>query len=419
MDHSTRRDEPSTNRRLVQLDVLRGLAVVMILLNHRPRLPGGPLGVLDPLIDSVGKIYWTGVDLFFVLSGYLVGGLLIAEMRKTGGIDLKRFWIRRGLKIWPSYYLYLVVLSVLTACFYVDASYPGAQWIGLKINFRKLLYVQNYFATASPPAVPQSLGGHTWTLAVEEHFYVLLPLVLVASRRYWRVVLPAASIGLLLGCLAIRLRSYHAPMDWIRDYAVTHKRIDSLFFGALLAYASQTRPGFAGAVVRWRLPLGAIGVLLVSPMVFVELGDPFVKTFGYTMLALGYGCILLSIVATPLGEGGLGRALDSRPARALAWIGVWSYSIYLWHMDLVPLFGDLGARQGGRWIGLWDLGFIAASIGLGVVMGRLVERPALAWRERHYPSRSPAPLPSIVPGPSPRDEFAEPPAVVGLVPEPE
>jgi len=395
----------STHRRLLQLDVLRGIAVVLVLLNHRPHLGDGPPpGLLDPWLRLPSGLYWTGVDLFFVLSGYLVGGILIAEMRATGRIDLKRFWIRRGLKIWPSYYLYLVVLSVLTALFYVDTSYPGAQWTGVWINLKKLFYVQNYFTAERPGPVPHMLGGHTWTLAVEEHFYLLLPLLLAFSGRYWRKALPAVALGLLVICLAFRLRNFNTPMNWVWDYQVTHKRIDSLFFGAFLAYLSQTRPWFSQAVARFRLPLLAAGLLLISPMLFQPLGTPFVKTFGFLMLALGYGCILLAFVSTPLGEGVFGRALDSAVARGLAWVGFWSYSIYLWHMDLEYLFQALTTRAGGRWFDLWVLAYLAASIGLGVFMGRLVEGPALAWRDRHFPSRSPAPPLSLAPEPGRRPE---------------
>ena len=198
-------------------------------------------------MQPFSKSFWTGVDLFFVLSGYLVGGLLIAEMRKSGRIDLKRFWIRRGFKIWPSYYLYIAVLSILTALFYVDHAVPGAQRIGLMINSIKLVYLQNYFTTFKPPYLVHPLGTHVWSLAVEKHFYILLPLLLVISARFWRVILPAATFVLLVACLGFRLTTYDKPMDWTWHYAATHVRIDSLFFGAFLAFLSHEHP----ATIRW------------------------------------------------------------------------------------------------------------------------------------------------------------------------
>lgn len=118
-----------TPGRLIQLDVLRGIAIALVLFEHRPNTPKGPPGWIDGLIAPISAALWTGVDLFFVLSGYLVGGLLISEMAKSGRIDLKRFWIRRGFKIWPSYYLYLAVLAIVTALFYVNHSVPvPSEW---------------------------------------------------------------------------------------------------------------------------------------------------------------------------------------------------------------------------------------------------------------------------------------------------
>jgi peptidoglycan/LPS O-acetylase OafA/YrhL len=128
-------------------------------------------------------------------------------------------------------------------------------------------------------------------------------------------------------------------------------------------------------------------------MCFLNLGSsPFVPTFGYTCLALGYGCLLLAFVTIEPGEGRLGRAMGSRPAGVLAWVGLWSYSIYLWHVELSVLVGALAGRAGsGVPRDVWVAMYLAASVGLGVVMGRLIERPFLALRDRLFPSRTGAP----------------------------
>jgi len=319
----------------------------MVLLNHRPHQSFSESSPLRPLVMLFNPGYWSGVDLFFVLSGYLVGGLLIAELRTRGRIDLQRFWVRRGLKIWPSYYLYLAFLAVVTALFYVDHSIPGGQLAAIKLNIKKLIYLQNYASPSQPPAVPGTPGSHTWTLAVEEHFYLLLPLLLVLSGRFWKAAVPVVSLGLLVGCLAVRMQSYDKPMNWVWDYQVTHKRIDSLFFGVLLVFLAQTRSGFLPAINRLRLPLGVLGVLLVAPMFVLPLGSPFVKTIGYLMLSLGYGCILLTFVTTEPGKGVFGRLMTTRAARLVAWVGFWSYSIYLWHMEITHLINALADRMPG------------------------------------------------------------------------
>ena len=393
-----------TPGRLIQLDVLRGIAIGLVLLEHRPNTPKGPPGWIDGLIAPISAALWTGVDLFFVLSGYLVGGLLISELRKSGRIDLKRFWIRRGFKIWPSYYLYLAVLAIVTALFYVNHSVPGAQRMGLLINAIKLFYLQNYFPFNRPPYVEQVLGTHTWSLAVEEHFYIILPLLLVVSARWWRVTLPAAAFVLLVVCLGLRLRNFHKPMDWVYHYAPTHIRIDSLFFGAFLSYLSHEHPAAIRWVARRRVLVGVVGLMLVLPMCVFALSTPFVKTFGFTLLALGYGCLLLVFVTTEVGEGVAGRLLASRAARALAWIGVWSYSIYLWHNEIRHLVGYLSFRWQSPpsvatgsasttvlgaipWRDAWVVLYLAVSLSLAVFMGWLIGTADAR------DARSPLPLP--------------------------
>jgi peptidoglycan/LPS O-acetylase OafA/YrhL len=386
--------------RLIQLDVLRGIAILLVLLNHWPKFPGSDLGWLRDLSLPLSAGFWSGVDLFFVLSGFLIGGILISEKRATGAIDIKRFWIRRGFKIWPSYYIYVAVLAVLTALFYVDHSIPGAQLAGLKVNAVKLFYVQNYFHSTKLPYVPVPLGNHTWSLAVEEHFYILLPLVLLALERIRRVSFPMVTAAMMIGCLSLRLLHYNRPMDWTWDYKVTHVRLDSLFVGVFLAYLSYEHTSVFRWCSRHRMLLGAVGLAFILPMSMIRLGDgPFVRTIGYTFLAVGYSCLLIVFVTTEPGEGPLGRAMDSSAGRAVAWVGFWSYSIYLWHIELVNLIEYLAAKQFASssistslwpkfpWNDLWFLTYLTATIVLGALIGHLIERPILVLRDRIYPSR--------------------------------
>lgn len=383
---------PRSTPRVMQLDILRGIAVLMVLINHKPHYPATDGFWLDDLLLPFSRALWTGVDLFFVLSGYLVGGLLIAELRKSGRIDLKRFWVRRGLKIWPTYYLYLAFLVVVTAVFYVDHSRPGWLRAAFLVQSVKAVYIQNYFQPTLAPTVLNIPGTHTWTLAVEEHFYFILPLVLVALSKRWRTALPIVTLVVFVGCLALRLRHYHWPMDWRWDYQATHIRIDSLFFGVFLAYLSHEHPNVLRWVARRRGFVLASGLLLILPMLVFPLGDPFVKTFGYSCLSLGYGCVLLAVITTEPGVGALGRLVGSRASNALAWVGLWSYSIYIWHVDLMSLFTDLAARWGTVWTFPWRYSYCAvyvvASVALGALLGHLVEKPALVWRDRLFPSRA-------------------------------
>ena len=380
---------PHAGVRMIQLDVLRGIAIIMVLLRHA-LVPWSKAGVFRYPMLFVWHIGWTGVDLFFVLSGFLIGGLLFREIQKTGKLDVKRFFIRRGLKIWPPYFLLLALLFVEQA--HEQNSFRGAL-VTLLPNFTHL---QNYFNT--------SLRGHTWSLAVEEHFYLALPIFLILLTRRWKNVnalsaMPRIAIVIVIACTAARFIS-----NWNRPFTVethqypTHLRIDGLFFGVLLAYFYHMKPALLAKVGHHKWLLMLIGIALVAPMGIFEIAQHrWVWTIGFTMLYVGYGCILLACVYTAPGDGPLGAIIFSLPAKLLAWIGVFSYSIYLWQ-------ADLGLIPEHKWIMphllqhpisvYWALStgtYLALTILTGAAMSKLVEMPVLAFRDRFFPPHIPIP----------------------------
>ena len=158
------------SKRNLQLDFLRGVAILLVFGRHLElSRPSGAVGVLAEIWFRIG---WLGVDLFFVLSGFLIGGLLISEFEKHGKIDVPRFLGRRGLKIYPLYFIflaYLLLMPTLKTLLHRGDAWGtfSEHWSGVWPN---LLFLQNY--------VGHSSAGHLWTLAVEEHFYLLLPFVL-------------------------------------------------------------------------------------------------------------------------------------------------------------------------------------------------------------------------------------------------
>jgi peptidoglycan/LPS O-acetylase OafA/YrhL len=171
--------------RVQQLDVLRGVAVLLVLVHHSP---GGEGALL--------KAGWTGVDLFFVLSGFLVSGLLFKEHLRSGRIRPGRFYLRRGLKIYPNFYVMLAVTSAALALGHIAVE----PWNVV----HEAVFLQNY--------LPAAWWGreHAWSLAIEEHFYFLLPPVLILLLRWgafrrapvrWAAVLAAA-----LGTAALAVR---------------------------------------------------------------------------------------------------------------------------------------------------------------------------------------------------------------------
>jgi peptidoglycan/LPS O-acetylase OafA/YrhL len=271
----------------------------------------------------IGKVGWVGVDLFFVLSGFLISGLLFKEWDRCGTLNLRRFWLRRGFKIWPAYFAAFGAAMLLRSAQLWHQQGAGAALDHWRRYWPNVLLVQNYF--------PESRHWYyTWSVAVEEHFYLALPLVLLAlaavARRGRRGAgtspfphLPLAGLFVLVACLAMRLAVVARGAEWTDLHFATHLRADSLFFGVLLGYAHQYHR------------------------------DRFVRAcrqYSYTIY-LAHGAMQM----TP----GYGHAL-------------------LWADDV----GGLWARR---------VVFVAGALAGGVLLGWVVERPALRLRDRLIPAR--------------------------------
>ena len=368
-------------QRRIELDFLRGVAILLVLGRHS-RLDNQHAGCFSPFAVLWERFGWTGVDAFFVLSGFLIGGLLFQEIQQTEGLDVRRFLLRRIFKIWPAYY-FLFAYVLAEKLFRYHAGLEGA-----KALIPNLLHIQNY-------VVMEPLRGQTWSLAVEEHFYLVLPLLLwfLLRRRQNVHLLPV--IALLVGGFCLGLRCYnvaHFPFDVFRDLFATHTRIDSLLWGVLLAYCYVLRPEWLAIARRHPLAVFIVGVCFISPMLVINVEKPFVLTLGFTLLYLGYGCILLALMHIPPQSIVFGW-LKSGPVKALAWVGAASYSIYLWHIDAGQLFiADhanwfRSASPALSWLMAITV-YLTMSISVGWIMGKLIEQPALKLRERVVPSRA-------------------------------
>jgi peptidoglycan/LPS O-acetylase OafA/YrhL len=369
------------------LDVLRAVAVLLVIVAHTKGPRAREPDVVEFAWQIVQRGGWSGVDLFFVLSGFLVGGLLLVEQREHGRLRIGRFLVRRGLRIYPAFYVY-VAFTIAAALFF-------GKKVPLERVLAECLFVQNYWRGV--------WWGHTWSLAVEEHFYVLLPLLLVAltafNARRGRPPfsgLVAVFVFVAIGCLALRVQGAFTTKYWHRaDVYPTHLRIDSLLFGVVLAWAWHVH----GDVVRPLLAkhgrvLALLGALLVLPIFFVPIQAPWVHSFGFTLLSLGYGAIVLGLVAawTP----------QARAWRLLAMIGRHSYSIYLWHRVVVVL----GRGTWQKWLGHRPSFLVEVAVTttgaiiLGIVMSKLIELPALRLRDRWFPSPARTPPPADASSPA-------------------
>ena len=266
-------------------------------------------------------------------------------------------------------------------------SFAGSGWALLP----NLLHVQNYFS---------SPREHTWSLAVEEHFYLALPLLLflLTSRQTSKFTfipaLPFIAISLFILCAVFRLYASSHPQPYNPHFA-THLRMDSLFFGVTLAYFYHFKPHkleFA-ALHRGKLLCLGTALLLPYPLLIIN-RNTLLGTIGFAMLYVGYGCYLLALIHTQVGSGWLGRWLNSRVARAIAFIGYFSYPMYLWHIDSTrPVAGLLksGALAGLplelRWLCAFVI-YVLVALAVAVPVGVLLDKPSLALRDRLFPAKT-------------------------------
>jgi peptidoglycan/LPS O-acetylase OafA/YrhL len=320
-------------KRILSLDVLRAVAVLLVLGCHVECLADYPV-VLKPLIWGGG----CGVDLFFVLSGFLVSGLLFE------GQDWKRFLVRRGFKLYPSFWAFVAVTALFSG---VDWRVAG-----------ELLFIQNY---------RPGLWGHTWSIAVEEHFYLTLPFFLMLLPRRWVTFAALASTGLCLElrCLELPTIDLLDPAQVQHHMQQTHLRFDALLLGVALRhwFASEAIIGFCRQHAIW---LGTAGVMLLMPLFALPQSHVIWQIAWLTTFkSLGSACLVAALVARGVP--------DNHLTRGLGFIGKHSYSVYLWH-PLALMVPGVG------WAAV--VAYLVVSLVAGVQLSRCIEQPMLTLRDR-------------------------------------
>ena len=325
------RGTPSGSR-IRPLDGLRGVAIVAVLAFHFgvPFVAGGFLGV----------------DVFFVLSGFLITSILVTEWEREGKIHLGRFWARRGRRLLPG----LAIVLSLIALWSAITDLPNAQSVrgdaiatlGYVTNWRFVLAHRGYFAQYGPA----SPLAHTWSLAIEEQFYVLWPLMAIPVLHRWgarglrnaAAVGAAASAGLCIGLFALSSTT-------ARLYFGTDTRAQAILVGAALAaHLGLTQPQ---AAPRRRSAVAAVAgvAVLVAACHSLSGTSPVLYAGGFTVVALASAAVITQVVAAPTGT--LSGALSWGPLRAM---GVVSYELYLWHWPV--LVGLTASRTGLKGAGL-------------------------------------------------------------------
>jgi len=355
------------------LDGVRGLAIVLVLAYHslygERFLPGG----------------FIGVDIFFVLSGFLITSILLEEFGRREGISFPQFYRRRALRLFPA--LWVVMAAQL--------AYTLVMHDPLRRDLKVLAAIFFYAGNWSwkwRVYLPSTMG-QMWTLAIEEQFYLVWPLLLLGLLRVRKRRLTFAVIAALIAVAFLsRLVLWQSGVFWTKITAQTEVRLDALIIGALLAYGLKTGWRAPRRIGAYGLAAGAIiGVLALT----IHPWSGWMFDGGYSLVAVAAAVLVWAAL-----DGGtvVGRALSVGPARAL---GRLSYSLYLWH----GLIFVAVQRAWPSWPGVARL---VAGVGLTFIASflsyRFVEQPFLRRKDagRGTPGPGPAPAPvGSTPGEAP------------------
>jgi len=358
--------EPVSAQRLRGLDLLRAAAIVLVLMTHYCGFVSG-----HATFDVIGKVGWAGVDLFFVLSGYLIGNQLLAPAARGEPLSLKAFFVRRLLRTLPNYYVVLVVYWLLPG--------PPLGGSSMAAPWRFLTFTQNFGL-----AYGQTFT-HSWSLCIEEQFYLLLPLVVLALARIgfpmrvaWGLLAGAIAAGMATRAAAFALHGHDAFMADV--YYSSFCRADELLPGVAIALLRNFHPHAFARLLRHANALCAAGLAMsVGVLTCIRLDWPttsITSTFGFSLAALSFGLLTLSALAPHC----ILNRLDIPGAPQLA---LWSYAVYLVHkpvfMALRPQLERLHVDVDAP---VTVVAVMAAGIAGGWVLYRCVETPFMHLRAR-------------------------------------
>lgn len=355
--------------RIPSLDGLRAVSIIVVTLAHAIVAVEAAVPASWNGIRRYGS---TGVDVFFVISGFLITHLLLKELGRSGTISLKDFYIRRTFRIMPAYYASLGVAALLVACGGVRVE-PNVWLPATTFTFNLV------------PGLSGRLIGQIWSLCVEEHFYLLWPaaLLFVGRRRG-----PMILLAFIIAAVPLRFIIWTKYQNFIDIDYFTFTRIDTIAVGCLLAFIAHD-PRCWSFLRRiegrgdW-LALAGVAMLLVSKEV-LGMSGKYILGPRALIESGSIALILLAMVSDPRSL--LGRLLNCRPMVA---IGVLSYSLYLGQM-----FSSISKSPGWPLGWAWNVPLVFA---YALASYYLIERPFLRWKD--YARAKRAGRPALLPDPA-------------------
>jgi peptidoglycan/LPS O-acetylase OafA/YrhL len=361
-------------RHYPELDLLRALAITMIMLLHY-----GMTGFVLPKEGFFVEIVrWgaNGVDLFFALSGFLIGGQIIEEIY-NGKFSFKRFFFKRLFRIFPPYYFSILVVVVL---FFTGLADSNAVRGGTPVEYflrdvvNLVFYLQNYTYSVIQNDV-------YWTLAIEEQFYIVAPVVLFLLMRYARRYFPVALIILIVTGIALRFVFFAELTNLVDDLkSPFHTRYQSLLLGVFVAYLfiayNKRLVGLRG---HWKAVIALLSVAcLVFSFLLSSTTSSYIQCWAYTMAALGFSVLILFLTISSIGCLKMGQAVTG-------WIAKLSYTMYLYHFLLVLPFVNILKKFFSGGLAFFIVTFVIYYLVVVVIsfgLYNIVDRPCMNYRRR-------------------------------------
>ena len=359
---------PASRKHYPALDGLRGVAILLVLFLHN-------FGFMNYFFFG-----WLGVDLFFVLSGFLITEILLQTVGRPG--YLKNFYSRRVLRIFPLFYLALVICLLILpriGALHLEAGYYTGN------QFWFWTYLQNWLFIFKEP-YGDKLLLHTWSLAVEEQFYLVWPLLILLFRTPRRLLVVMLFLLVLVGLARYAVWAYKIE-DLAYSSLYTFTRIDGLCIGSMVAILQRLDPGFLKKYNTWIVLLMAainFGFYFLNNRSGFTL--PYLAFAGYTTFAVLFGLLVYEAVQ---GDSRLVQVLlDNRP---LKFFGRISYGLYVWHWPVYLLLFDrtrdtIFTAGGSSWR-MAELGsgiFVSAvAVGISVLSFRYFEKPFLQLKAKY------------------------------------
>ncbi|MFA5938307.1 MAG: acyltransferase [Sinimarinibacterium sp.] len=367
----------SSNPRANGLDTLRALAIALVFMYHYMVFVSR-----EPTFGWASEVGWVGVDLFFVLSGYLIGNQLFAGLARGETLSPKFFYARRALRTWPAFWVVLAAYFLFPSV--MGGKEPPPLW-------QFLSFTQNIQLR------PGTAFSHAWSLCIEEQFYFVLPLVVLLALRIGTRRGQAWMLLALLVVVGIVARASLWSLYGREDFGAIKGYYPNVYYATLCRF-DEFVPGLAVALLKnfhpqlWRRVTArgrasfALGIAASTLMLWAMYRGYYIDGYGYgfAMTAFGYSAVAAAFALLVISALSPASPLQRIRIPGAYHLALWSYSIYLSHKPLAHILNQYGQQDG--WSSSATLiAITVAAVVLGAALYRLVEAPFMRLRDRRYP----------------------------------